>query len=139
MAAIIKNLDYIQNDVMEIEQPTKINIDFIYMKDPKVGTGKKPKNSGRRLYTDEDSTDTVPIKFSSVKDVKETIRMLEKLYKSKERPHVRISQIAQVMRQRMAVINKKDERYILANRYSEFLKKRTKEKPTERFKMKFKF
>jgi hypothetical protein len=140
MAAILKNLDYIQNDVMEIEQPnSKINIDFIYMKDPKVGTGKKPKGSSRRLYTDEDSSDTVPIKFSSVKDVKDTIRMLEKLYKSDERPHVRISQIAQVMRQRMAVINKKDERYILANRYSEFLKKRTKEQPAGRKKMIFKF
>ena len=28
-------------------------------KDPKVGTGKKPKGSGRRLYTDENPKDTV--------------------------------------------------------------------------------
>jgi hypothetical protein len=138
MAAILKNLDYIQNDVMEIDQP-KINVDFIYMKEPREGTGKKPKGSSRRLYTDENPKDTVQIKFSTIKDVKDTIRMLEKLYKSNERPHVRISQIAQVMRQRMAVINKKDERYILANRYSEFLKKRTKEKPAGRKKMIFKF
>ena len=27
--------------------------------DPKVGTGKKPKGSGRRLYTDENPKDTV--------------------------------------------------------------------------------
>ena len=27
--------------------------------DPKKGTGKKPKNSGRRLYTDENPKDTV--------------------------------------------------------------------------------
>ena len=33
-------------------------------KDPKVGTGKKPKGSGRRLYTDENPKDTV----SSLKD-----------------------------------------------------------------------
>ena len=29
------------------------------MADPKVGTGKKPKGSGRRLYTDEIPRDTV--------------------------------------------------------------------------------
>ena len=125
MAALIKNTDFILYN--------------IYMKDPKVGTGKKPKNSGRRLYTDENPKDTVPIKFSTVKDVKDTIKKLEKLYKSKERPHVRISQIAQVMRQRMAVINKNDERYKIANRYSEFLKERTKQKPDQRMKMVFKF
>ena len=28
-------------------------------KDPKVGTGKKPKGSGRRLYTHENPKDTV--------------------------------------------------------------------------------
>jgi hypothetical protein len=28
-------------------------------RDPKVGTGKKPKGSGRRLYTDENPKDTV--------------------------------------------------------------------------------
>ena len=28
------------------------------MADPKVGTGKKPKGSGRRLYTDENPRDT---------------------------------------------------------------------------------
>ena len=30
--------------------------------DPKKGTGKKPKGSGRRLYTDENPKDTVSIK-----------------------------------------------------------------------------
>ena len=35
-------------------------------KDPKVGTGKKPKGSGRRLYTDENPKDTVSFGFSSV-------------------------------------------------------------------------
>ena len=30
-----------------------------YMADPKKGTGKKPKGSGRRLYTDENPRDTV--------------------------------------------------------------------------------
>ena len=35
-------------------------------KDPKVGTGKKPKNTGRRLYTDENPKDTVSIKYATV-------------------------------------------------------------------------
>ena len=41
--------------------------------DPKVGTGKKPKDSGRRLYTDEDPTDTVRVKFKTVQDIKDTL------------------------------------------------------------------
>ena len=35
-------------------------------RDPKVGTGKKPKGSGRRLYTDENPKDTVSIKYATV-------------------------------------------------------------------------
>ena len=38
------------------------------MADPKVGTGKKPKGSGRRLYTDENPKDTVRIKYATVAD-----------------------------------------------------------------------
>jgi hypothetical protein len=43
------------------------------VKDPKVGTGKKPKGSGRRLYTDENPKDTVSIKYATVKDARDTI------------------------------------------------------------------
>ena len=39
-------------------------------KDPKVGTGKKPKGSDRRLYTDENPKDTVSIKFATPADAK---------------------------------------------------------------------
>ena len=42
-------------------------------KDPAKGTGKKPKGSGRRLYTDEDPSDTVSVKFSTVQDIKDTL------------------------------------------------------------------
>ena len=38
------------------------------MSDPKIGTGKKPKGSGRRLYTDENPKDTVRIKFATPTD-----------------------------------------------------------------------
>ena len=37
-------------------------------RDPKVGTGKKPKGSSRRLYTDENPKDTVPIKYATPAD-----------------------------------------------------------------------
>ena len=42
-------------------------------KEPKKGTGKKPKGSSRRLYTDENPKDTVRIKYATVADVKKTI------------------------------------------------------------------
>ena len=41
-------------------------------RDPKVGTGKKPKGSGRRLYTDENPKDTVSIKFANRASVSST-------------------------------------------------------------------
>ena len=41
-------------------------------KDPAKGTGKKPKGSGRRLYTDENPSDTVGVKLSSVSDIQDT-------------------------------------------------------------------
>ena len=65
--------------------------------DPKVGTGKKPKGSGRRLYTDEDPTDTVAIKFKTVQDIKDTLS--KSSFKSK--PHARKSQIINLIHQRV--------------------------------------
>ena len=43
------------------------------MADPKKGTGKKPKGSGRRLYTDENPRDTVRIKFATPADARATV------------------------------------------------------------------
>jgi hypothetical protein len=40
--------------------------------DPKVGTGKKPKGSNRRLYTDENPNDTVSVKFRTKQDIVDT-------------------------------------------------------------------
>ena len=102
-------------------------------------SGKKPKASGRRLYTDENPKDTIPIKFSTLGDVKTTIRKLERLYKKGERKHIRISQVAQVLEQRLRLIKGSKERHNLAKRYKEFLKKRTKIKnDVERKKLNFK-
>ena len=72
------------------------------MKDPKVGTGKKPKGSGRRLYTDENPKDTVSIKFATVKDAKDTVKKVKNVNK----PFARKIQILTVAEQRAKVMNK---------------------------------
>ena len=71
-------------------------------KDPKVGTGKKPKGSGRRLYTDENPKDTVSIKFATVKDAKDTVKKVKNVNKS----FARKIQILTVAEQRAKVMNK---------------------------------
>ena len=65
--------------------------------DPKKGTGKKPKGSGRRLYTDENPKDTVKVKFSTRQDIVDTLS--KKSFKSK--PHKRQSQIINLIHQRV--------------------------------------
>ena len=54
-------------------------------KDPKVGTGKKPKGSGRRLYTDENPKDTVSIKFATMADARATVTKVESKNPTQER------------------------------------------------------
>jgi hypothetical protein len=49
------------------------------MADPKKGTGKKPKGSDRRLYTDENPRDTVKIKFATPADARLQFQKLKKL------------------------------------------------------------
>ena len=66
-------------------------------RDPKKGTGKKPKGSGRRLYTDEDPSDTVGIKFSTRQDIVDTLN--KKSFKAKS--HARQSQIINLIHQRV--------------------------------------
>jgi hypothetical protein len=50
-------------------------------KNPKVGTGKKPKGSDRRLYTDENPKDTVSIKYASIQDARDTVAKVKKISK----------------------------------------------------------
>ena len=71
-------------------------------KDPKKGTGKKPKGSGRRLYTDENPKDTVSIKFATIADAKATIAKVKKIKK----PYARKIQILTVAEQRAKVMKK---------------------------------
>ena len=71
-------------------------------KDPKVGTGKKPKGSGRRLYTDENPKDTVSIKFATPQDARKTVAKVKKISK----PFARKIQILTVGEQRAKVMKK---------------------------------
>jgi len=71
--------------------------------DPKKGTGKKPKGSGRRLYTDEDPSDTVGIKFSTRQDIVDTLSKAS----FKNKSHARQSQIINLIHQRVrAALNR---------------------------------
>ena len=74
------------------------------MTDPKKGTGKKPKGSDRRLYTDENPKDTVSIKFATPDDARETVAKVKKISK----PFARKIQILTVMEQRAKVMGKKE-------------------------------
>ena len=78
------------------------------------------------LYSDKNPKDTIRIKYKSLEDVKNTIKKLEKLYKSNKYPHNRIVQVVNVMTQRLRVINSKDNRYKLSLKYFNFLKNRNK-------------
>ncbi len=71
-------------------------------KDPRVGTGKKPKGSGRRLYTDENPKDTVSIKFATPTDAIKTVSKVKKINK----PFARKIQILTVGEQRSKVAGK---------------------------------
>ena len=77
------------------------------------------------LYSDANPKDTIRVKYKNVKELKSTIKKLEKLYKDGKYPHRRISQVANVLAQRNRVIND-EPRKTLANKYFEFLKQRTK-------------
>ena len=72
-------------------------------RDPKVGTGKKPKGSGRRLYTDENPRDTVGIKFATPADARATVAKVKRISK----PFARKIQILTVGEQRAKVMGKK--------------------------------
>ena len=102
------------------------------------------------VYIDKDPSDTIPIKYTTVSDVENTIHKLEKLYKSGKYSHKRIWQVGMIMKVRLEAMkqhkktkypNAKNvsERYNLANKYFKFLGKRTKLSEEERKKLIFKY
>jgi hypothetical protein len=76
-----------------------LNENILQEKDPKHGTGHKPKDSGRRLYTDENPKDTVPVKFRTKEEIVKTLNRDD--FKSKS--HARKSQIINLIQQRLKV------------------------------------
>ena len=88
-------------------------------KDPRVGTGKKPKGSGRRLYTDENPKDTVSIKFATPADARATVAKVKRIKK----PFARKIQILTVLEQRAKVAGKPTQAAI-AKRGKEAIRKK---------------
>tara|TARA_B100000902_G_scaffold397840_1_gene462796 strand:+ start:3275 stop:3811 length:537 start_codon:yes stop_codon:yes gene_type:complete len=94
------------------------------------------------VYIDKDPSDTIPIKYTTVKDVKDTINKLERLYKQGKYPHKRIWQVGMILKVRLGAMKKYkktkypnakfvNERYSLAEKYFKFLGQRTKIKGDE--------
>jgi len=94
------------------------------------------------VYIDKDPSDTISIKYTTIKDIKNTIKKLEKLYKNGKYSHKRIWQVGMIMKVRLEAMKKhkkikypnaKDvtKRYNLANKYFKFLGERTKIKGEE--------
>jgi len=100
---------------------------------------KNPKKS-LDLFSNENPNDTIHIKYTTLEDVKSTIDKLEKLYKDKKYSHKRIFQVGMIMKLRLELLkNKKQEQYELANKYYNFLKRRTKLNDEDRYTFLFKY
>ena len=93
-------------------------------RDPKKGTGKKPKGSGRRLYTDENPKDTVSIKFATPTDARKTVAKVRKVKK----PFARKIQILTVGEQRAKVMGKREVASIFRKGKESLRKKHKKKK-----------
>jgi hypothetical protein len=91
------------------------------------------------VYIDKNPDDTIPIKYTTIEDVKNTISKLERLFKNRKYSHKRIWQVGMIMYVRLKVLkDKKPKEYALSKKYFKFLKERTKEKTfEERKKLKF--
>ena len=164
-AAIAKkgrfNILRIYRKKKKIKECNIITHDMRYM-DKKYGLGKTKnicgKKGGRRrtrkrkkqflynpnnpsksfdVYIDKNPKDTIHIKYTTVKDVRNTIEKLERLYKKGKYSHKRIWQVGMIMKVRLEAIKKHKtrkyknakhvtERYKLASKYFKFLGRRTK-------------
>ena len=89
------------------------------------------------VYINKNPSDTIPIKYTTIDDVKNTIKKLERLFKTKKYPHKRIWQVGMIMKVRLEAMLKHktnlykkaknvNKRFNLANKYFKFLGERTK-------------
>ena len=58
---------------------------------------KKPKFGKFNVYINQNPNDTIPIKYTTLNNVKQTISKLEKLYQNKSYPHKRIWQVGMIL------------------------------------------
>ena len=88
------------------------------------------------VYIDKNPKDTINIKYTTVKDVENTIKKLERLFKNDKYSHKRIFQVAMIIKVRLGAMLKHHktkypnakfvkERYNLAKKYYDFVKSRT--------------
>ena len=78
--------------------PKKIKKQFLY-------NPNNPKKSFD-VYIDKNPKDTIPIKYTTLQDVKTTIRKLEKLFKQGKYSHKRIWQVGMILYVRLKVLKK---------------------------------
>lgn len=91
------------------------------------------------IFNDENSSNTIPIYYTTIHDVKNTIDRLEHLYKTRKYSHKRISQVGMIMKVRLELMKKKKpNEFALAKQYFDFLKKRTTFANIGRYKLTFK-
>ena len=88
-------------------------------REPKKGTGKKPKGSSRRMYTDENPKDTVSIKYATPADARATVAKVKKINK----PFARKIQILTVLEQR-AKVQGKTQQAAIAKKGKEAIRKK---------------
>lgn len=117
---------------VEIKKPFFFSFSTLVQKIQKMSRQKRflynpddPKRSFD-VYIDKNPRDTIPIRYKTIDDVKQTIRKLEQLYRQKKYPHKRIWQVAMIMKVRLGVLRStKPDEYRLASYYLEFLSIRT--------------
>ena len=85
------------------------------------------------VYIDKNPNDTIPIKYTTLKDVKDTIKKLETLYKHDKYTHKRIWQVGMILYVRLKVLkDKKPKEFKLSERYFKHLGERSKIKDKDK-------
>ena len=140
--------EYVEEKVNDDNKTYELNnhIDKYIDDNSRISGGKKKKqflynpNDPKKsfdVYIDKDPSDTIHIKYTTMEDIKKTIRKLERLYKQHKYTHQRIWQVGMIMKVRLEALKKHhktlypkaknvSKRYNLANKYFKFLSSRTK-------------
>tara|TARA_A100001035_G_C27410847_1_gene332817 strand:- start:114 stop:524 length:411 start_codon:yes stop_codon:yes gene_type:complete len=89
------------------------------------------------VYIDKNPKDTISMKYTTLKDVKDTVKKLERLFKTKKYSHKRIWQVGMILKVRLEAMYKYRKtkykkaknitpRFKLAEKYFKFLGSRSK-------------